>query len=378
MKLFHLRLVYVGFVAAAACVFLQQGCGGGSEKVSTASTAGLSKVQLFLTDSFRDDYDQVWMGITRVELLTPAGVAETLYADASGIQINARELVDSTGRGLFRFLAGAEMSNVIFDRVRVTLRGGALLTPKNQFYSQSFGYASTLPKDGSGNVQYVFPLNPSRSFLDGSSLVIDIDLANFVLNGGQLTPSLKEGSQNGISDLARQQSTDFNGVVFGLIGTAPNQTFSISSSGQTYSVATSNVTSIYSFEGGDVPLSNGQVVSTRVRADASTTRLIATAIRVENSGVVVALPRVAGDVSAVDASLGVFTLTLTQADGFSPLQKAMRVQTSPSGLYYDAAGNSLKQNEFFIRIAKGGRVQITARRVDTNAAQIDAAFTRLE
>jgi hypothetical protein len=39
--------------------------------------------------------------------------------------------------------------------------------------------------------------------------------------------------------------------------------------------------------------------------------------------------------------LGVFTLTLTQADGFSPLQKAMRVQTSPSGLYYDAAGNSL-------------------------------------
>jgi hypothetical protein len=38
----------------------------------------------------------------------------------------------------------------------------------------------------------------------------------------------------------------------------------------------------------------------------------------------------------------------------------------------------LKQNEFFIRIAKGGRVQITARRVDTNAAQIDAAFTRLE
>ena len=88
----------------------------------------------------------------------------------------------------------------------------------------------------------------------------------------------------------------------------------IISSGQTYSVATPDVTSIYSFDRGDVPLSNGQVVSIRVRADASIARLIATAIRVENSGVVVALPRVAAEVSAVDASLGVFTLTLSQAD----------------------------------------------------------------
>lgn len=377
MKVSGYRFIRVGVIAAIACISLQ-GCGGGSEKGAVATAGGRSRVQVFLTDSFRDDYDQVWMGITRVELLTPAGVAETLYQDASGIQINARDLADSAGVGRFRFLAGTELSGATFDRVRVTFRGGAVLTPKNQFYSQSYGYANTLPKDDAGNVQYVFPLNPSRSFLSGSSLVIDLDLANFVLESGLLMPSLKEGSQSGIADPERQQYADFYGVVSGLSGTSPNQTFSIAASGQTITAVTSGTTSIYSLGGGNVTLSNGQTVSVRARADVSTGRLIATAIRVENSNASAALPSAAGEVSAVDINSGVFTLTLSQAEGFSPSQKAMRVQTSPAGMYYDEGGNTLTQGQFLTRIASGGHVQITIRRVDLAAGLLDAAYARIE
>lgn len=56
----------------------------------------------------------------------------------------------------------------------------------------------------------------------------------------------------------------------------------------------------------------------------------------------------------------------------------MRVQTSPAGMYYDEGGNTLTQGQFLTRIASGGHVQITIRRVDLAAGLLDAAYARIE
>ena len=59
---------------AALCALLIPGCGGGGGSSSTS----MQSVGIFATDSFNDQYDQVWVTLYKVELLTASGTATTV------------------------------------------------------------------------------------------------------------------------------------------------------------------------------------------------------------------------------------------------------------------------------------------------------------
>src|SRR6266498_824625 len=89
------------------------GCGGGS------GGGGSRAFGLYLSDSFRDDYDQVWVTIYQVDLIDPSGSVQNAFSDPAGRQVNVRTLHDATGP-LFLMLDLPAVSPHTTQKVRVT------------------------------------------------------------------------------------------------------------------------------------------------------------------------------------------------------------------------------------------------------------------
>src|SRR5204863_4256038 len=86
------------FRLCAVCLLLPMfaaGCGGGGGGSSLTSNGRTAEVAVFSTDSFRDDFDQVWVTVYKLELLDSAGNADTLFSDDAGKVLDLRTLLDT-------------------------------------------------------------------------------------------------------------------------------------------------------------------------------------------------------------------------------------------------------------------------------------------
>ena len=272
------RVLLFGVACLPFCFLI--GCSGGSS--TSASVAPQKRsVNLLLTDSLRDDYDQVWVGITRVELLTGEGVAEPIYDDLIGFQIDARKLRDAQGPR-YSFLTRKSVSDKPFSSVRVTFRGAAQLLPKNQFQSRTFAYNETVERDERGSARVTFPLRTERAFAEGDNLIVDIDLANFRVVGETVIPALQEGTGEGVKDTERLDSRDYLGSITAVSGkSGSGVTFGYSADNTVFEVVTTADTVISAADGSANPeITAGVAADVRARLDTTTGKLVASAVRV--------------------------------------------------------------------------------------------------
>lgn len=205
-----LRSLLLNSVIALAA--LLGACGGGG-----GGGAGSGTVDLFLSDSFADDYAQVWLTLHRVEFRDASGTFRTVFESAEGVLFDARRLGDDSG-SRFSFLGTVAVPNGTYDRVRVTLADEAVLVPSGSTTGQTKSLDDSLPRDGLGRPMAEYPLVPALVVSGPSGTqVIDFDLVAFSIDGNDdLVPSLRRGDDFGIEDSGRHEVEDYKGTVTAL------------------------------------------------------------------------------------------------------------------------------------------------------------------
>lgn len=264
------------FFFALICAFVS-GCGGGGGGGSASGSA-----RLFLTDSFNDDYSQVWLRIHKVELRNQATVAwATAFESNDGILVDAKTLRDVSG-ARFALLANGVIPLATYDAVRITFEDNVVLVPAGG----GSGSAKTVDdsggdRDGQNRPRRVFTLNPPVS-AGGSDVIIDIDLANFTLTfgGTKVLMSLQQGSSSGLNDPNRHELEDYHGT----IGSLTSRSFVLDTTeGGPLSVRYDGTTVIFrESTGATATLQNGQFVEVDARWDSSQGALIAKVIKIED------------------------------------------------------------------------------------------------
>lgn len=190
------------------------GCGGGG-----TTAAGTRNVTFYLTDSFRDDYSQAWFSLFKAEVRDTSGNFTTIYNNDSGLLFDALRLSDDQG-SRYAVLSRVAIRAGTYDRVRLTLGPDVVVVPKSGTDGQNLLMDDSLPKDGSGRVLVEFNLAPPLSTSIDTTLVIDFNLAEFIVNGNRVIPSFRRGSGDRISDDTRHETSEFRGVVTELTATS--------------------------------------------------------------------------------------------------------------------------------------------------------------
>lgn len=321
MRRFFTAYLALGVLAGALGI----ACGGGGGNPSPTSGVGL-----FLTDTFREDYDNVWLTIYKVEYRNQAtGAFTTAWESATGITIDAKRLRDASGER-YAFLALTALPAGTYDQVRLTLGQQTVLVPAGSQSGTAYPFASSLPRDGQGRPMATAALAPPLS-VPSTSFVLDIDLANWTLAGGEVTPAFGRGSGNGINDSGRHEALEYRGVVSNLTSTR----FTLSpTSGAAFTVAYTADTPIYRrSSGAPTLLTNGALVEVRGNFLPGNNFLTAILIKLEDGGGT-------GEAEARglhrDVNLGANTLTLTnitEVEGFVPQGASINVVWTDSTIF---------------------------------------------
>ncbi|MEW5883644.1 MAG: DUF5666 domain-containing protein [Armatimonadota bacterium] len=321
MKRFFATYLALSVLAGALGI----ACGGGG-----GNGAATSGVGLFLTDSFREDYDNVWLTLHKVEYRNQtSGQYTTAWESATGITVDAKRLRDGSGER-YAFLALTALANGTYDQVRLTLGGQTILVPAGSQSGTAYPFASSLPRDGQNRPMATFSLSPALS-VPASTFVLDVDLANWTLTGGEVSPVFRRGSGNGIDDSGRHEALEYEGIVSNLTSTR----FTLRpSTGASFTVAYTADTPVYrSSNGAPTLLTNGASVEVRGNFLPGNNFLSATVIKVEDGNG-------SGEAEArgthTDVNLGANTLVLTnltEVEGFMPQGATVNVVWSDSTIF---------------------------------------------
>lgn len=303
-------------------------CGGGG-----LSSGGGGNLNLFLTDSFREDYDHVWLTVKKVELRdSTTGQYTTAYDNAGGKLIDAKRLRDASGPR-FAFLANGNAAQATYDGVRVTLGNDVVLVATGGTSGQQLTLS---------NPVIAFVLNGPLNVPGASPLVLDFDLANFSRNGSTVTAAMKQGDDTGLNISGRHENEDYHGTISNLSPTS----FRLTSSegGGAFTVNYDNNTVITrGGNGAPATLANGQRIE--VRGMFVQGALAATAIKVEDNAGGFGEAEAKGRHENVSLSANTLTLTnLTEIEGFIPQGTSVNV-TWTSNTVFRRSGVVVSENE---------------------------------
>lgn len=321
MKRFFATYLALSVLAGALGI----ACGGGG-----GNGAATSGVGLFLTDSFREDYDNVWLTLHKVEYRNQtSGQYTTAWESATGITVDAKRLRDGSGER-YAFLALTALPNGTYDQVRLTLGAQTILVPAGSQSGTAYPFASSLPRDGQNRPMATFSLSPALS-VPASTFVLDVDLANWTLTGGEVSPVFRRGSGNGIDDSGRHEALEYKGIVSNL---TPTRFTLRPNTGASFTVAYTADTPVYrSSNGAPTLLTNGASVEVRGNFLPGNNFLSATVIKVEDGNG-------SGEAEArgthTDVNLGANTLVLTnltEVEGFMPQGATVNVVWSNSTIF---------------------------------------------
>jgi hypothetical protein len=330
------------------------GCGGGGSDSGGVPPARTNRVSILATDSLRDDFDQVWATLYRVELVGAGGSAVTVFLDEAGKQMDLRALRDVSGP-VYAYLGDAGVPEGTYTEFRVTLAPGVRLFAPANGLSNGFLLDPALPRDGGGNVLVSHDFPAPRTFAEGDAFAVDFDLANFLIRGGNIIPSVREGDREGLRRPDRQIPQALRGVVRDLTGDAPNRTFVLTRrNGLAVTVTTSEATAV----SGD--LTNGATVEVTGRYDAETRRLVAEAVEVVPGDApdFPRQPEMSGEASEIDAEAGTFLLTPREVNGVSPVHRRVRVRVAGETTYRGPDGRERTRRAFFELLREARRVRV--------------------
>jgi hypothetical protein len=365
------------FLAASLALSLT-GCGGGGG--GTSSGAGAQSVGVFVTDSFSDDYDHVWVTVYKVELVSADGTAQTLFDDATGRSVDLKTLRDPSGPR-FLFLDTAAVKPGSHAKVRVTVGSSLMLFPHGATTGQDTPIADSFPRTSDGKVVIEFPLAALRNVASGGdNLVIDFDLASFVLRSGRIEPHCREGDKTGLNNTERHEDDEYTGVVAQLSGQAPDFHFALAmATGRAITVVTTTNTSVVNADATPGPLlANGKRVFVEGTFDPGTQQLTAKEIKIAPA----ASPEqnlpslVVGEPSQIDESGGTFVVTVKRTERLVPPQTTMNVVTHDNTVFFSETGVKLTAIEFFTRLGTAHSVA-AAGAFDAGTNTLTAVYVKL-
>ena len=357
----------IGVIGVLFCAFGLSGCGG-SGGSSSGIVSGTGRAAVLLTDSPREDYAHIWATIYHVELVPQTGSPVVLYDNAAGMQIDLRTLYDSTGQR-FSFLGSAAIPAGVYTAINVTIAPTLQLFANGATTGTAYPVDSSVGRNSAGNAVITDTFHAPKTLgATTNNLIVDFNLAHFIIRDSKVVPVVEDGEGSGLNNPSRHNGNDYRGVVSALTGTAPVLTFTLTTGGNTISsagtatttstvtVVTSASTAIY----GAGTLANGASVAVSGTLDTTTQNLVATQIEVcptAGSGSAngappdFTSPRASGSATVLNPAAGTFTLTVTDADGFTPGQTTLNVVTTSSTQYYADGGLTETETAFFTALA---------------------------
>ncbi len=317
---------YAGLASTFVLVGTLVSCSGGSG-------GGGGILSFFLTDSFRDDYRQVWMTLFKIELRDAStGEYRTAFESAEGVLFDARRLSDGSG-GRFQFLGNGSVASGTYNGVRVSLKDEVILVPVGSTVADPpRTFSSSTPRDGMGRAMLSYDL-PVPVTLPGEAFtVVDFDLASFSLDGdGKVVAVLRAGSSNGIDDRSRHEIEDYEGIISGL----SSNRFRLSAfNGVSFMVEFDSATVIFRESGtGPASLSNGLRVEVTGFFLPSSGVLRALQIKIED-GNSSELAEAKGEISDVDLNANRMLLNnIREVENFQPQGSTLNVVWTEGTLF---------------------------------------------
>jgi hypothetical protein len=348
MKTLKRGLAVSALLSATALI----GCGGGGGSSSLTSTSGTGRAAVLLTDSPREDYGHIWATIYHAELIpqtgTNGGANIVLYDNPAGIQVDLRTLRDSTG-ARFSFLSSATVPAGTYTGITVTIGSSLTLFKTGSTTGTSVAVDSTVPRDSNGNPVLTDTFKKPRTLAATSNtLAIDFNLAHFIIKGSSVLPVIEDGDTSTCGDPNRHNANEHVGTVSSLTGTSPTLTFTLTeSSGHTFTVVTTASTAV----SGSTTLADGTVADVIGTLDTTTQNFVATSLEVLPAGTALPGPstnqRATGTAGALDATAGTFTLTVTDARGFTPSTTTVSVVTTATTVFHSDPGATVTAADFF-------------------------------
>jgi Domain of unknown function (DUF4382)/Domain of unknown function (DUF5666) len=336
---------------ALAAVVSIAGCGGGG---GGTTSGGTGRLQAFAADDFRDDHQQIWATIYKVELLDATGAAVTVFDDAVGKSMDLQQLHDNAGPR-FAFLSDVAIAVGTYTQVRLTMGPEITRFPVGSTTGIKTPFAASLTRNAAGNVLYTSTLDTPTVIAEGvtSKLIIDFDLPHFVLANGEVTPKVKRGDDSTLSDKSRHHDEDYHGTISGLSGTAPVQSFTLSNGAWKTEVSVDATTVVFYEKSQSSPaLSNNLFVEVNGVFDSVTGVLKATKIKIEDKSTGGqsngrGIPEVKGLVSAPSTATRSFTIAVSESDDFVPTQSTVNVVVTDTTVFRAHRGVLLTEAEYF-------------------------------
>jgi hypothetical protein len=355
MKYFMKRTGTIDKMIYLLAIFvLLVNCGGGGTTGTTGSMSSAntpviqSQAVLYVTDSFREDFAHVWATIYHVDLIPQSGSPVVLFDNPNGVQIDLKTLRDSTG-ARFSFLGEATVPQGTYTGINVTIGSTMQLFKNGVTVGDPLPVDPTIPTDASGHPVLTVTFAVPKTLGAGTNaLIVDFDLARFIVRDSKILPLLKEGDPAGCNDPNRHNPDDYRGTVSNLSGTTPDLTFTlVSGNGQSTQVVTNASTAVY----GASSLVNRSRVIVTGTLDSTTGNLVADRLNVLPTVTNPPSAGLFGTASNLDATAGTFTATLTRAHGFIPAQTSVKIVTNSTTKYIDDGGGTLSQADFFTALA---------------------------
>lgn len=339
----------MGAVIALAAVVSIAGCGGGGSK-----SGGTGRLQAFAADDFRDDHQQIWATIYKVELLDASGTAVTVFEDAVGKSMDLQLLHDNAGPR-FAFLSDLAIAVGTYTQVRLTMGPEITRFPKGSTTGVKTPFAASLTRNAAGNVLFTSTLETPTVIAEGvtSKLVIDFDLPNFVLTNGEITPKIKRGDDSTLSDETRHHDEDYQGTISGLTGTAPVQSFTLTNGAWKTEVSVDATTVLFYEKSQSSPaLANNLQVEVVGTFDTVTGVLKASTIKIEDKSQNGqsngrGIPEVKGAISQPSVAGRSFTMTIADSNDFIPTQSTVTVVVTDTTVFRANRGVLLTEAEYF-------------------------------
>jgi hypothetical protein len=329
------------------------GCGGGG----SSSGGGSAQVGVFVTDSFRDDYDHVWATIFRVDLVDISNNVVNVFNDANGVVIDLKTLRDANGQR-FAFLSETSIPAGTYTQAKVTLAPNLNLIAKGQTTGTTLQLDASIPRDSLNNAVVTFNLPAPRPINGSDDVVVDFDLANFKVQLGKIVPSLKEGGKTGLGDRNRHEENEYEGDVSALSGSAPTFTFTLTRGGRSVTVTMTVDTTIFNANQAPSPtLANGKHVHVRGVFDTTANSLVANSIKIQ-SAQDVNHPEIKGTPSNINATLNTFDVTASKAHGMMPNRTTIHVITNTNTALRGDSGVLLDATTFYTQLATATSVEV--------------------
>jgi hypothetical protein len=356
-------LVLLGLLIAAI------GCGGGSGGAGGGTSA---RGSLFMTDSL-DTHDHVWITVNKV-VLTGAGGNATVFDDTVGQTVDLKTLRDSSGER-YAFLAAVPAgtytgASVTVDKT-VTLFSGGSSTGVTRVFAGNNGSTATL----------TIGFSTPRSFGPGQGFALDFNLADWNDDGTTITgsPFLREGQGAGLHDGSRHEHDGFHGVIQGLAGVIPTQSFNLVRGSHSTAVVTNAQTVIFNSNGAPSPtLTNGERVEVRGAFSVDQNAIVADSIKIRAPGDGDDDEQeVQGPVSDINAGAGTFVVTIDEAHHFIPTDTTVTVTTGASTVFVSGGGIILTPADFFAALANGQEIEVEGI-YDANTNTLAATRVKLE